>query len=110
MDSGCHSAIDETKEHRIDHISFSRWFRVSFLMVLMSAFLSVAAFASEERPEGFGGSRSIAEVTSSFSTLTDMVGQVFNAIVSNPVLVVFLAAALLRVGIGLFRSLRRAAR
>lgn len=78
-----------------------KWFRMAFIISVLSAFLSVSAFAEGE---------SISTVTASFSTLTDMIGQVFSSIVGNPVLVVFLAAALLRVGIGLFRSLRRAAR
>lgn len=80
-----------------------KWFRMAFIISVLSAFLSVSAFAE-------GESASISTVTASFTTLTDMISQVFSSIVGNPVLVVFLAAALLRVGIGLFRSLRRAAR
>ena len=49
-------------------------------------------------------------VLESTSTITAMVGDVFDMIVSNPLLCVFVAASLLSVGIGIFKRIKRAAR
>lgn len=52
----------------------------------------------------------IAAILGGTSTLTTLVGDVFNMITGNGLLVVFAAAGLIGVGIGIFRRLKRAAR
>jgi hypothetical protein len=52
----------------------------------------------------------MAAVTGAISTVGDLVGGVFDIIIENPVLIVFLAAGLVGVGISIFRKLRGAAR
>lgn len=52
----------------------------------------------------------IATVLEGTETITTLVGDVFDMIVSNPLLCVFVAASLLSVGIGIFKRIKRAAR
>lgn len=52
----------------------------------------------------------IAAILGGTPTLTTLVGDVFNMITGNGLLVVFAAAGLIGVGIGIFRRLKRAAR
>lgn len=52
----------------------------------------------------------IAVVLNGVTTLTTLMGDVWDVMVANPLLVVFLAASLLAVGIRVFRSVKRAAR
>ena len=52
----------------------------------------------------------MAAITGGVSTLTTVVGDVFQMITSNPLLCVFAAAGLLSVAIGVFRRLKRSAR
>lgn len=44
------------------------------------------------------------------TTITTLVGNVFDMITSNPLLCVFAAAGLLSIGIGVFKRLKRAAK
>lgn len=57
-----------------------------------------------------GGAATLAPVTSAMSTLVDVMGKVWEVMVANPLLVVFLAASLLSVGISIFKRVKRAAR
>ncbi len=47
-------------------------------------------------------------IVSGATTITTLVGNVFDMITSNPLLCVFAAAGLLGVGIGVFKKLKRA--
>ena len=83
------------------------------LMALLTpVLLSVPAYASEVdsgRSEGsFGGGRS--SVTQAMGDVVDVMGQVWEVMVSNPLLVVFLAASLFAVGVRIFRKVKRAAK
>jgi uncharacterized membrane protein (DUF106 family) len=51
----------------------------------------------------------MASVLDGLTTLTSVVGEVFSMITGNPILVVFLAAALMGVAIRMFKKLRGAA-
>ena len=52
----------------------------------------------------------MAAITGSVSTVTQMVGEVFNMITGNPLLSVFVAASLIGVGISVFRRIKGASR
>lgn len=52
----------------------------------------------------------LSAITGAVSTLTTVVGDVFQMIVSNPLLCVFAAAGLVSVGITVFRKLKRVSR
>lgn len=52
----------------------------------------------------------ISIILAGTETLTKLVTNVFDLMVANPLLVLFLAASLIGLGIGLFRKLRGAAR
>lgn len=56
------------------------------------------------------GSTGVSAVTTAMSTIVTVMGQVWEVMVSNPILVVFLAASLLAVGIRLFRKIKSAAK
>lgn len=56
------------------------------------------------------GSTGVSAVTTAMSTIVTVMGQVWEVMVSNPILVVFLAASLLAVGIRLFRKIKGAAK
>ena len=52
----------------------------------------------------------LTPVITAISTLIELVGQVFTVMTANPLLVVFLAASLLTLGIRIFRKLKGAAK
>lgn len=52
----------------------------------------------------------ISTIIAGASTVTEMVGEVFDMIVANPLLCVFCAASLIGVGISVFKRIKRAAR
>lgn len=52
----------------------------------------------------------MSAVMSSLDTIVELSGKVWDLLTSNPLLTLFVAASLLPVGIGLFTSLRNAAR
>lgn len=52
----------------------------------------------------------IETLTNATSTIVTMVGNVFDLIVSNPLLTVFAAGSLLGIGISFFKHMKRAAR
>ena len=91
-----------------------RKYMLALTALLTAALLSVPAYASDfagDREGEVGGGRfSISTVTSAMDDLADVVGQVFNVIVSNPFLVTLAAASLLTVGIRIFRKVKRAAK
>lgn len=60
-------------------------------------------------PVALTTSSDISAITGGISTLTTVVGDIFDIIVGNPLLVVFAASGLLMVGIRVWRRLRRAA-
>ena len=82
--------------------------RCALLACLVALCLCAPAFATE------GGSGSsagdLSSVVSSMDTLTSIVSKIFSMLTGNPLLVLFLAAGLLSVGIGVFKKLKRAAR
>ena len=53
---------------------------------------------------------SLAPIITAMATLVEIMGAVWSVMVSNPLLVVFLAASLLCVGIKLFRKIKGAAK
>ena len=55
-------------------------------------------------------STGLSAVTTAMSTMVTVMGQVWEVMVSNPMLVVFLAASLLAVGVRLFRKIKGAAK
>ena len=56
------------------------------------------------------GTSTLDPVITSMGTLTDVMGKVWDVMVSNPLLVVFLGAALFSVGIKIFRKVKGAAK
>ena len=52
----------------------------------------------------------LATVLAGTSTITTLVGDVFDMIVSNPLLCVFVAASLISVGVRVFKRVKGAAR
>lgn len=52
----------------------------------------------------------LSAVLAGTSTITTLVGDVFDMITANPLLCVFVAASLLGVGISVFKRIKRAAR
>ena len=77
--------------------------------------LSAPAYASEFAGDGeqHGASRldvQLVPITRALGDLVDVMEQVFAIMVSNPLLVVFLAGSLLTVGIRIFRKIKSAAR
>lgn len=57
-----------------------------------------------------GTTTGMAAVTAAVSTVTTLVGDVFDLITGNPLLVTFVAIGLVGAAIGLFRRLKRASR
>ena len=55
-------------------------------------------------------STGISTITAAIPTLTTLVSGVFDLMVANPLLVVFLAAGLIKVGITIFKGAKRAAK
>lgn len=52
----------------------------------------------------------MTDILTAVSSVTTLIGDVFTAITSNPLLTFFVAAGILGVGIGMFRRLRSSAR
>ena len=52
----------------------------------------------------------LATVLAGTSTITTLVGDVFDMIVSNPLLCIFVAASLIGVGISVFKRIKGASR
>ena len=52
----------------------------------------------------------MATITSATGTVTTVVGDTFEVMTSNPLLVFFLAAAVIGVGIVVFKQIRKAAK
>ncbi|MEG0970977.1 MAG: hypothetical protein RSE47_07715 [Acidaminococcaceae bacterium] len=52
----------------------------------------------------------MTEILAATTTITTLVGNVFTLMTGNPVLLVFLAASLIGVGISVFRKIKSAAR
>ena len=57
-----------------------------------------------------GDATTLAPVTTAMSTLVTVMGAVWEVMVANPLLVVFLAASLFSVGIRIFRKVKGAAK
>ncbi len=49
-------------------------------------------------------------ILGAMDTVTSLMGKVWTLMTSNPYLTLFVAAALIPVGVGVFRSIKRAAR
>ena len=83
--------------------------------LLTSVFLSVPAYASEFAGDGEqqGAGRLDAQlvpITRALDDLAEVMEQVFAFMVSNPLLVVLLAASLFTIGIRIFRKVKSAAK
>lgn len=76
------------------------------LMALMTVlFVGVpSAFATD------GNSGDMATLTSSLDTVTTLVGKVWNMVLSNPLLTLFMAVSLLFVGIRVFAAIKGVSR
>ena len=59
---------------------------------------------------GTGTSSSLAPIITAMGDIVDVMGEVWEVMVSNPLLLAFLAASLLASGITLFRKIKRAAK
>lgn len=57
-----------------------------------------------------GDAATLAPVTTAMSTVVTVMGQVWELMTANPLLVVFLASSLLGVGIKMFRKVKGAAK
>ena len=95
-----------------------RKYVLALAALLTSVLLSAPAYASDG---GFGGDRGgsigggryssdTATMVSAIDDVVDVMEQVWAIMVSNPLLVVFLAASLLIVGVRIFRKVKRAAK
>lgn len=83
--------------------------------LLTPVLLSVPAYASEFAGDGETGGASrldaqLVPIKRAMGDLADVMGQVFALMVSNPLLVVLLAASLFAIGIRIFRKVKRAAK
>ena len=67
-------------------------------------------FGKEECPQTETVTTGIQTILGGTTTLTTLVSDVFDIMVANPLLVIFLASSLIGVGISLFRRLRGASR
>jgi len=57
-----------------------------------------------------GAATGMAAVLGAMDTVTSLMGEVWTLMTSNPYLTLFVAAALIPIGVGIFRSIKRAAR
>ena len=76
---------------------------------LLACMAALMTCASALATDGASGSGDLSAVTGAMSTLTSLVNSVFSMLTGNPLLVLFLAAGLLGVGIRVFTKLRGAA-
>lgn len=51
-----------------------------------------------------------ASITSGLSTVTSVFGEVWSLMTGNPLIMVFVGASLIGVGVGVFRKLRKSVR
>lgn len=72
------------------------------MKLALSIFLALSSAGAE--------TATLAPIVSAISTLLELVTEVFSVMVANPLIVVFLAASLLTLGIRLFRKLKSAAK
>lgn len=101
------NAVAQAQEQKKPRMGFKG--RLALLMTMLTAMMSLGAFAAEgEGTASTGGD--FSAVMGSMSTLSSLMTQVWNMMTSNPLLVLFLAVALLSVGVGVFRMIKRAAR
>ena len=85
------------------------------LMALLTpVLLSIPAYASDfagDREGEVGGGRyTVTALTKALGDVVDVMEQVWAVIVSNPFLVVLVAASLFAVGVRIFRKVKRAAK
>lgn len=78
--------------------------KVVAMALAVSSILSVCASAADETATGF------ESVVSSMDVLGTLMTKVWTLMTSNPLLTLFLAVALLGVGVGVFRMIKGAAR
>ena len=88
---------------------------LALAVFLTPLLLSAPALASDGGFAGgqMGGGRNpsdTATIVSAMDDLVDIMGQVFNVMVSNPLLLVFLAAGLFTLGVKIFKKVKRAAK
>ncbi len=57
-----------------------------------------------------GAATGMAAVLGAMDTVTSLMGEVWTLMTSNPYLTLFVAAALIPIGVGIFRSIKNAAR
>lgn len=91
-----------------------RKYMLVLIALLTPLLLSIPAYASDfsgDREGEVGGGRySIERVTAAMDDLVDVVGQVFLVILSNPFLVVLVAAGLFALGVRIFKKVKSAAK
>ena len=75
------------------------------MVMAFSALMSVACFASDGEPAATG----MDAVIGSMDTLGTLMTKVWTLMTSNALLTLFLAVALLGVGVSVFRMIKRAA-
>ncbi len=80
--------------------------RASALAMALASLLSVGAFASDGTTTSGGGFDS---VLGSFDTLASLMSRVWNLMTANPYLTLFLAVALLGMGVTVFKMVKSAA-
>ena len=82
-----------------------------FVLVLMCCLMVwvVARLLRFLFPQRFGG-KTMPKVKKSTSTLATLVGDVWDIMTANPLLTVFICAALVSLGFSIFRRAKRAAR
>ena len=79
--------------------------RFMTMVMALSALMSVSAFASDGEPAATG----MDAVIGSMDTLGTLMTKVWTLMTSNALLTLFLAVALLGVGVSVFRMIKRAA-
>lgn len=88
---------------------------LALAVFLTPVLMSVPAFASDGEFAGgqTGGGRydgDLLTIVKAMDNVADVMEQVWIIMVSNPLLVVFLAAALFTVGVRIFRKVKRSAK
>lgn len=89
---------------------------LALVVFLTPVLLAIPAYASDGgfsdgRGDSIGGGRdTVSVLTKAMGDLVDVMEQVWAIMVSNPMLVVFLAAGLFTVGVRVFRKVKRAAK
>lgn len=79
--------------------------------LLTPALLAAPAFASDfGNPDEVGGGGRYSKLVDAVGDLVDVMEQVFAIMTSNPLLLVFLAAGLLSLGVWIFHKVKGAAK